>query len=320
MQAIRSFCSYSLQKRMSERLMKWDDLQIFLAVARHGQLARAGSALGIDATTVGRKLQRLERQVGETLFEHRRTGHVLTPTGSRLLGHAEAMERAAGEFAPDDADAKGVSGSLRISVAEGFGTWFIAPRLGELTRGNPGLTIDLVASSGFLSPSRKEADVAILLARPRRGPLVTRKLTDYSLGLYATPAFVGAAGQPINLAALPGLPLISYIPDFIYAPELKYLDDVASGLEPRLRSSSINAQHQLAATGAGVAVLPCFIADPDERLQRVLPQLDIRRTFWLAAHQDVIATPRVRAFIDWLVEATAREGELLNGMGRAGTA
>ena len=295
--------------------MKWDDLQIFLAVARSGQLARAGQALGIDATTVGRKLQRLEQALGETLFEHRRTGHVLTAAGSRLLVHAEAMANAAAALTRQSADNTGVAGPLRVSVAEGFGTWFIAPRLGELTRANPNLTIDLVASSGFLSPSRKEADVAILLARPRRGPLVTRKLTDYSLGLYATSGFVAAAGRPVTIATLPDLPLISYIPDFIYAPELKYLDDIAGGLEPKLRSSSINAQYQLAAAGAGIAVLPCFIADLDARLQRVLPALNIRRTFWLAAHQDVIATPRVRAFVDWLVAATAESSGLLAGRG-----
>ncbi len=291
--------------------MKWDDLQIFLGVARNGQLARAGLALGIDATTVGRRLHRLEHEVGKTLFEHRRTGHVLTAAGSRLLAHAEAMERAAAAFETREGSVRGVVGSLRVSVAEGFGTWFVAPRLGELTTANPELTIDLVASSGFLSPSRKEADVAILLARPRRGPLVARKLADYRLGLYATPRF--ASGQAITIAALPKLPLISYIPDFIYAPELKYLDEVAPGLEPTLRSSSINAQHQLAAAGAGIAVLPCFIADLDDRLHRVLPEIDIRRTFWLAAHQDVITTPRVRAFIDWLVAATAGCSDLLDG-------
>ncbi len=295
--------------------MNWDDLQIFLAVARHGQLVKAGQSMGMDATTIGRKLQRLERSIGQTLFEHRRTGHVPTAAGTAMLAHAEAMERAAAAIHATEATDSSLSGVLRVSVSEGFGTWFIAPRLAALTRDHPDLTIELVANSGFLNPSKKEADVAILLARPRRGPLTVRKLTEYHLGLYATPPFIAANGPITSVRRLPALPLISYIPDFIYAPELKYLDEIAADLHPRLRSSSINAQAQLAASGAGIAVLPCFIGDADVRLARLLPAVDIRRSFWLAAHQDSIGTPRVRAFIDWLVAATQAERALLSGHG-----
>ena len=312
MQASAEKRSHDLQ--FCSNRMNWDDLHCFLAVARQGQLRKAGQVLGLDATTIGRKLRRLEADVGQTLFEHRRTGHALTAAGTALLAHAEAMEHAAAAIAQEPSQASaGLSGLLRVSVSEGFGTWFIAPRLAAFTRQHPDLTIELAASSGFLNPSRKEADVAILLARPRQGPLTTRKLTDYHLGLYATPEFLAEAGPVTSARALHKLPLVSYIPDFIYAPELKYLDEISAGLKSLLRSSSINAQHQLAAAGAGVAVLPCFMGDGDARLLRVLPQVDIRRTFWLASHQDAVTTPRVRAFIDWLVAETQNARALLRG-------
>src|SRR3546814_10275525 len=95
------------------------------------------------------------------------------------------MAAAAARFHKADEGGAGLSGQLRVSVSEGFGNSFIAPRLGRFVAAHPELEIDLVASSGFLNPSRREADMAVLLARPRKGPLITRKLADYSLGLYA---------------------------------------------------------------------------------------------------------------------------------------
>ena len=165
--------------------VSWSDLQDFLAIARAGQLARAAKMLGVDATTVGRRLRRLERQLGQTLFEQTRAGQVLTEAGERLLERVETMERAASGL--DDADARSarLSGLIRVSVSEGFGTWFVAHHLHEFVDAHPGVVIDLVATSGFLSPSKRETDVAVLLARPRAGPVVIGKLSDYRLRFYA---------------------------------------------------------------------------------------------------------------------------------------
>ena len=104
---------------------------------------------------------------------------------------------------------------------------------------------------------------------------------------------------------------MGYIPDFIYAPELNYLGEAGFDREPSIRSSSINAQHQIIAAGAGAGILPCFMGDADPRLDRIRPDVAIRRTFWLAVHQDVSSMPRVRGLIDWLVEACDRERKLL---------
>jgi DNA-binding transcriptional LysR family regulator len=284
--------------------MDWHTLQIFAALARAGNLARAGRILGIDATTVSRKVRTLERDLASTLFELTREGHMLTSAGRSLMVSVEAMERAATSF-DSEASREGTgSGLVRVSVAEGFGTWFVAPRIGIFARAFPNITVELVANSGFLNPSRKEADIAILLARPRKGPLKTRKLVDYTLGLYAAVGIIDPETE---------LPLISYIPDFIYAPELNYIDEIASSREPTLRSSSINAQAQMIASGAGFGILPCFIGDQDVRLQRIRPKLAFQRTFWLAVHRDVSAQHRVRHFLDWLVETAEANRALFQG-------
>jgi len=293
--------------------MQWDDLRYFLAVARSGQLAAAAATLGVDATTVGRRLRRLETRLGQTLFEQGRQGHALTEAGERLLVPAEAVERQMVVIGSGAEKGSVLGGSIRVSVSDGFGTWFVAHQLPAFAEAHPRLNIDLVASSGFLNPSRREADVAILLARPRKGPLVTRKLTDYVLRLYASREWAARHAPVATSADLRTVPLIGYVPDLLYAPELRYLDEIAPGLEPRIRSTSINAQYRLIASGAGVGVLPCFVGDGDAALVRLLDTVEVRRSFWLVTHADMRQSPRVGAFVDWLGAIVANGQDHLLG-------
>ena len=292
--------------------MRWDDLHIFLAVARSGQLARAAPALGIDATTVGRRLRRLEQALGQTLFEQTREGQVLTDAGEQLLLKAEAIERQFRDIEAQPGPDRPLSGAIRVSVSEGFGTWLVAHHLPAFAADHPQLRVDLVASSGFLNPSRREADIAVLLARPRQGPLFTKKLTDYGLRLYAARSYLEHHDPIRAVADLRAHTLIGYVPDLLYAPELRYLVEIAPDLDPRLRSTSINAQYRLVAAGGGLAVLPCFIGDADERLARVLDEVRITRSFWLVTHADTRRLARVQAFASWLMDlATSRQERLL---------
>lgn len=285
----------------------WNDYQTFLALARAGQMARAASALGVDATTVGRRLRRLEARCGATLFEQTREGQVLTEAGEAMLAEVEAMEQAASRIA-EQAGGGGPAGLLRISLSEGFASWIVAPALRSFVEAHPRLVVDLVASSGFLSPSKREADLAVTLSRPRAGPVIAGKLSDYSLRLYATRGYLARYGQPGDPAALAqGHRLVGYVPDLLYAPELRYLDEIGPGLAAGLRSPSIIAQHRLIAAGAGIGVLPCFIGDSDKWLVPVLPGLRITRSFWLVTHKDTHNLARVRAFKDWLTALVQRE-------------
>ncbi|AHE52981.1 LysR family transcriptional regulator [Sphingomonas sanxanigenens] len=294
------------------QVMDWSDLPIFLAIARTGQLTKAAHALEIDATTAGRRLRRLERSLGERLFEQGPDGQSLTPAGERLLTQARAMERAAAAIGSRDAGGP-VRGTIRASVSEGFGTWFVSRHLGELAEAHPGLAVDLVATSGFLNPTRRETDVAVLLARPRRGPLLTRKLADYGLRLYASRAYLAAHKPVVTPDQLREHRLIGYVPDIIYAPELRYLDEIPGAPEPQLRSSSINAQYRMTTAGAGIAVLPCFIGDADRKLARVIPDIRIRRSFWLVTHEETRHFPHVAAFAGWLAALAARHRTELEG-------
>lgn len=298
------------------QLDDWNDYQAFLAVARAGQLARAAQLLGVDATTIGRRLRRLEGRIGAHLFERGAKGQHLTEAGEELLAHVETMAHAA-ELIGDRGTAGGsIAGTLRISVSEGLGTWLLARHLTTLLDPHPQLKVDLVASSGFLSPSRREADIAVMLSRPKSGPVLARKLSDYALRLYASTGYLEARGIPGSSDALAnGHLMIGYVPDLLYAPELAYLDEIAPALPVQLRSSSINAQYRAIAGGAGIGVLPCFIGDSDPALLRVLPHHVITRQFWIVTHRDTNTLKRVKWGKDWIEQIIHAERRLILGQG-----
>lgn len=286
--------------------MHWDDLRFFLALARHKNLASAAKRLGVDATTVGRRLSRLENNLGSDLFDKEQSGHSLTLSGEKLFTLAEEMERTAitaGSLA--SGTRARLSGKVRISLSEGLATWIIAPALEQFAKTHSDIQIEIAATNGFLSPSKREADIAIMLARPMRGNLVTRRLAEYRLGLFASQSYLESQGEPMSASELTDHKLIGYIPDLIYADELRYHSEISDGLEPDYASSSINIQHRMTAGGLGVCVLPLFLAGQDSQLVRILPEIVITRSFWLVVHRDLRNVARVRALTEWLGDILA---------------
>ena len=288
--------------RFSNPMFDWDDLRFFLAVARAGSLVSAGRKIGRDAGTVGRHIARLESSLKSTLFVRSADGLQLTAVGAQLLEtgiEAEAVMEAAGRVnAPDI-----IAGTVRISAAEGFGTAVLAPALPEFLNSRPSLRVELAASAGFLSASRREVDMAVTLSAPPAHRLVIEPLTKYQLALYAAPTYIAVAGAPQTVAELPSHALVGYVDDLIYAPELRYLDEIQPGLKPRLASSSLQAQRAIVEAGGGIGVLPCF---PASGLTRVLADVVfIERRFWLSTHQEVHGTTRMRVVRNWLFDLVA---------------
>lgn len=281
----------------------WDDLRFFLAVARAGRLTVAARRLGADHATVSRRISALEGALKAKLFERRPQGYALTEHGERLLAKAETMETQALAVSSEIGGADlALSGTVRIGTPDGFGTMFLAPRTAGFAAQYPDLEIQIVAMPRLLSLSKREADVAVSLAPPKEGKIVARKLTDYRLGLYAAAEYLKkrpAIGAPEDLHAHE---MIGYIDDLIFAPELDYLDEVCKGLRPRLQSSNLMAQMRAALAGAGICVLPHFMASLDPHLIPVLPdRVGIVRSFYLIVHSDLKDVARIRATMDFLV-------------------
>ncbi|PZR31793.1 LysR family transcriptional regulator [Caulobacter segnis] len=287
--------------------LNWNDLRFFLAVARGGGLMAAARRLEVDQTTVARRLAALEAAIGARLIDRSSRGVTLTGQGMALVEHAERIEaETIAAAARLGVEGQPLSGVVRLATPEAFGAGLVAPAAKAFHDKYPGLQLELVPESRSVNLSRREADIAISLSRPTHGRLVARRLADYTLGLYASRAYLEAHGPLRSLADLPGRPLVWYIDEMIDVPELRYLDQVADGAPTMFRSNSIAAQQAAVASGLGFGVLHKFAASEDPRLVRVLPDaLDLRRSYWLCVHADQARIPRVRAVMDFLSEIIA---------------
>lgn len=296
--------------------MEWDNLRFFLELSRAGKLTVAARRLGVDHTTVARRVQALEKSLDSQLFLRTAAGYSLTEAGRNLLPQAEAMESA---FAAIEKARQGhkdhLSGQVRIGVPEGYGTLMLAPQLAELTRRYPNLGIDLLTAPRMLQLSRREADIVITLERPERGPFIITKLTDYLLRLYASVEYLQQHPPIANREDLSEHSFVSYIDDLLFSKELLFLDEIGKPGHVPLRSTSILAQQQATAAGAGIAMLPSFAADADQRLQRVLgDEVCFTRTFWMLMPIELKDIARMKTTWDFLREkAEACQAQLLGG-------
>ncbi|MGL4239143.1 MAG: LysR family transcriptional regulator [Beijerinckiaceae bacterium] len=286
----------------------WNDLKYFLAMVRHGRLTAAARQLGVNHSTVERRITALEKALSAKLFERPPSGFELTAKGQELVPFAEEIESrwlvAASEISGADVT---LSGSVRIGAPDGLGMYFLARRLADLSVRYPELDLELVAMPQVLNPSKREADIAVGFTRPMQGHLTSRKLTDYTLSLYATTGYLEACGAPGDVTELRGSSMIGYIKDLIFVKELDYLSDIDAGLQPRLTSTNIVAQQIMALQGHGIAVLPDFMARQSPELQLVLPDVKLTRSYYISYSNSLANLLRIRtvidAMMDWVREA-----------------
>lgn len=286
--------------------MDWDHLRFVLAVSEAGGLSAAARALRVDAGTVARRLDALEASLRCKLFHRSRRGLDPTPAGAKLLGHAQ---RIAAEITALDlglsAWDRGLAGPVVITATEAIAIGLLAPALPAFRAAYPGIVPELVTDIRTLDLGRREADVALRLARPQQGDLRVRRLGSVAYALYASEAYVARSGMPDAAARFAGHDLIDWPLDYTVIAQVPWLRSVASKATIALRSGSAVTRRAAAAEGLGVALLPCLIADGDERLLRIASTPAPVQELWLATHRDLARMGRVRAVLDFLV-ATAR--------------
>lgn len=288
--------------------MNWDDMRIFLAVARAGQILGAARRLGLNHATVSRRVQALEAALAAKLFRRTTTGSELTPEGERLVLMAERMEAEMTEARAEIAgEGEEISGTVRIGAPDGFGVAFLAPRLGALAARHPGLSLQLVPVPRSFSLSRREADIAITVDRPGEGRLVAAKLVDYTLGLYASRDYAARAGLPSRIGDLAQHSLVGYVPDLAVSPSLDYAGDVWPEWQSRFAVSSALGQVAAVRSGAGIGILHAFIARDHDDLVPVPAAAPIRRAYWLVYHESMRSLRRIRAVCAFIGEIVERE-------------
>jgi DNA-binding transcriptional LysR family regulator len=285
----------------------WNSLRAFLAIARTGRLTGAAARLQLDHMTLSRRIGSLEHGLKAKLFDRRPQGYTLTEAGQRLLPIAEDMERLAlGAQESVGGSAASLSGSVRIGSPEGFGSYFLAPRISRLTERHPQLNIQLVATSAAFSLSRRDADLVITVGRPPSGRLEAVKLIDYDLALYAAPAYLDAHDAIGGKADLEAHRFVSYIGDLLSYPELDVRGQIAPQGRTALESSNLVAQLKATRAGAGLCMLPAFAVGAESGLTQVLPgDVRLTRTFWLVVHQDLAGLARVKAVLRFIRDEVA---------------
>ena len=296
-------------------MLDWDDLRYFLAIARAGTLARAGAMLAINATTVGRRLSALEERVNARLFDRTPDGYALTDAGRDLRKRAERMEEEALALEREvlGADER-LTGSVRVTATEMIATRFVMPHLARFHAQHPDLTLQLECSNRFVSLARREADIALRLSRPSEDNVVTRRLADIPLALYASPAYLEARGKPTDPdTQLRGHAVLLFAPTRTFRVENEWFEARIEGASIALRSDSVSSIFAAALAGAGIALVPRAAADREPGLTRIATKTTPEpRVIWQTVHEDLQKNARVRAVMDFLAE-------ILDGHGVAET-
>lgn len=289
-------------------MIDWNDLRYFLGVADHGSTLAAGRALRVSQTTVARRVAALEQAIGFPLFEKRQAGYALTPAGGDLLERAKQVGVAADAFVEAaSAQARDVSGKVRITTQEIFAVTLLAPMLRELHERHPEIMIELDDSQDFRDLGEGEADIALRSSYGDLGAgIVGRRLGADDWTLYCSRDYAAKHGVPTTRAELKAHQFIGGGGPKLWRVYSAWLHDL--GLDDRIVMHHASAMGMMSAirSGLGIAVLPCIVADAELDLIQCVPPKDDGRSMWLVTHERVRHTPRVRTVIDFLYERLMR--------------
>jgi DNA-binding transcriptional LysR family regulator len=290
----------------------WDDLRFFLAVARTGSLSGAAKALGVNHSTAFRRIEAFEARLGVRLFERHREGYALTLAGDEMR---EAAERVDTEIDAMERRVTGrdlrLSGPLSVTTTDDLATCLLGPPLASFQAACPGIDLSVILDNQFFNLSKRQADVAL---RPTGAPpdtLVGRRVAALAFAVYAAK---GQAPKGRGRKALASRPWLAFDDSLGHLAAAKWLAREYGEAPVALRANNLLTLMTGAVQGMGLALLPCFMADPAPGLERVTgPVGDAQSSLWLLTHEDLRNTQRVRAFMDHMGDALAAQRGLLEG-------
>jgi len=282
--------------------MNWDDLKVFLAVARTESLSGAGRQLKVDPATVGRRIARLEEGLGVALFAKSPQGYDLTRDGARLLSHAEAAEQAVAFGAEEmsgEGD-RGLKGVIRVGAPDGCANYVLPRVIARIAEAHPDLEVQIVAQPRLFNLSKREVDFVVSVSAPTSGRLLVQKITDYHLSLAGMKWYMRQHGEVSGLEDLSTHKMVGYVPDLIFDKELDYLEEIGVS-KVDYTSNSVSVQLNMIRAGLGLGVVHDFCLPYVPRLIRLLPdQIRLKRAFYLVRHADDRKVERLSRFADML--------------------
>jgi DNA-binding transcriptional LysR family regulator len=298
---------------------RWDDLRVFLVVARAGTLGAAARELGIDASTVFRRVRSLEEQLGGRLFERRGRRWALTATGERLVEHGARIEDEVLAIARDVAGRDiELAGTITVTTADDLADRLLPRHLLAFRRQHPAIVVELLVDQRVFDLGRGEADMAIRPMRPQSGgSIVSRKICDMAGALYASVEYLERHGRPRRRADLARHDLVVGTGGLGRSAFGQVLFEHGRPERVAARANTMLTLYRAAASGLGVTALPCFLGDADEALVRLFPpEPALAGSLWLLYHGELRQTARVRAFSEFVFGSIRAERDLLEGRSR----
>lgn len=295
--------------------MSWDYYRYFLAVAETGSLSAAARQLSVSQPTVGRQIAELEKRLETRLFERASHGYLLTSAGQQIRERIQAVA--------SDLDGveqiisgldKSLSGTIRISATEGFGSYWLTPKLSQFQAYHPSIKFNLMLDISVVDLRRREADVALRLANPRVSDLIGRKVGRTGFGLYGAKTYLEKRGRPASMADLVSHDFIGWQSGRDRLPFSAALEKIAPPGNIKFRCDTVAAQIAAVQSGIGLFVAPHYLVPRDDRVVRLLPtEINLKFDIWLLTHRDLVKAGRIRTLLDFLYERFRDDRDFLLG-------
>lgn len=291
------------------------DIQVFLAVAHSGSLVTASRKLGINHSTAFRWLKRLEDQLGHKLFDRSNNHYVLSETGHAVLPIAEniANEVTSLSMMADSLD-NHLVGEVKLTSVDALALGYLPSVIQRFYQQYPGITINLSSDNNFVNLSKREADIAI---RPTHSPaenMVGRKAASMVFGLYASPSYIDRYGLPDMEQKGSGHLLCDYDNSLSHLYAAQWVRENMSQADVVIKLSSTMSLTEFAKSGMGVAAIPCFLADNDPGLTKLVTFDDkVASDIWMLTHPDLRHSPKIRAVLDFMFDEIRRDEKFFAG-------
>ncbi|MEN0137906.1 MAG: LysR family transcriptional regulator [Rhodococcus sp. (in: high G+C Gram-positive bacteria)] len=301
-------------KTIDIRQVRADDFRYLSAIARTGTRRSAAIDLGVDHTTVSRRIHALEKTLDVRLIERGADGWELTDIGQAVAERARAIEESV-QLAVDTAvgdTGSALRGTVRVTAPDGFGTLVVTPALARLRIQHPDLSVELLTATRQLNLHQSGFDVAIAVGNPVNSRLVSELISAYSMGIYATEEYLREHGTPTSVEDVKDHPIIFFVDSLLQVGDLD-LERHLPGARAKFMSTNIFSHVEATRVGGGIGLLPAFMAQPYPDLIRLLPrEVDVHLTYSLAARRESLTNPTVQAVRNAIhAEALRRKADLL---------
>lgn len=292
-----------------------DDLLVLLAVGRSGRYTAAAKKLGINHTTISRRIAALEQSIGGRVLARGEGGWELTDLGREALSAAESVESAVLSLTAEPNGARALEGVVRMSATDGFSAYIAAPSAAWVQRRHPRVAVEIVTATRRASPQRSGLDIEVVVGEPQVHRAETIRLGDYRLGLYGARDYLAEHSVPAGIDDLARYPLVYFIDSMLEVDDLDLAANFAPSMRESVTSTNVFVHVEATRAAAGLGILPCFMADRHDDLVRVLPDMVVvQLTYWLVIRAETLRRPEVAAVVEAIRTRMQEQRDVLLGV------